>query len=85
MHDVPFGVELPEHRIQEPVRLHPEPQLELIGRDIDEVNREVVAGARVHPRRTLPRIHAAEVLLDQELLLTLEKPVELLEELEVSR
>ena len=74
--DVALGVELAEHRVHEPVRLHPEPQLELVGGDVHEVEGEVVARARVHPRGALPRVDPAEVLLDDQLLLLREEVLE---------
>ena len=84
MHHVALRVELAEDRVQQPVRLHPEPQLELVGGDVDEVDREVVARAGVHAGRALPGVDAAEVLLDQQLALPCEQRVELGEQLLVA-
>ena len=82
---VSLGVELAEHRVRQPVRFHPEPQLELVGRHIHEIDRVVVAGPRVHARGALPRVDAAEVLFDDQRVLLDQQPVETVEQLLMTR
>jgi len=45
--DLPLGVELPEDRTAEPVRLQPHPQFEPVRGHSDGVHGQVIAGARV--------------------------------------
>ena len=85
MHHAALGVELPEHRVRQPVALHPEPQLQLVGGHVDEVNGEVVARAGVHARAALGRVDAAEILLDEQVALPGEQRLELVEQLLMAR
>jgi len=63
VHDVALAVELAEHAVVEPVALHPRPELELVARDVDEVEGEVVRGEGIHARASLARVHLVELVL----------------------
>ena len=65
--DVALGVELAKDRVEKAVRLHPEPQLELVGRHVGKVEREVVRGARVQTRAPLGGIDLLVLVLDDQL------------------
>ena len=64
--DVAFGVELAKHRIHQPIRFHPEPQLELVGGDVDEVDGEVLRGPGIHAARAGGGVDLVELVLDDE-------------------
>ena len=81
MHDAPLRVELAEHGVGQAVALHPEPQLQLVGRDVDEIDGEVVARAGVHAGAALAGVYPAEVLLDQQVALLGQKRLEPIEQL----
>ena len=78
---VPFGVELAEDRVQEPVGLHPEPQLELVGRYVHEVDREIVGGSGVHSGGAVTLVDLVELVLDDVGLLGLEELLEFFSQL----
>ena len=78
---VPFGVELAEDRVQEPVGLHPEPQLELVGRYVHEVDREIVGGSGVHSRGAVTLVDLVELVFDDVGLLGLEERLEFFSQL----
>jgi len=75
--DVAFGVELAEDRPEEALAFHPHPQLELVGRDSDEVGRHVLRGEGVHARGTGSGVHAVELVLHQHLALSIDEFLEL--------
>ena len=82
--DVPLGVELAEDGVLQPVGLHPEPELELVLRDGDEVGRQVVRREGVHPGGAVLRVDPVELVLDEEVALLLDEHVELRLELLVA-
>ena len=84
-HHVALRVKLPEHRTQQPLRLHPHPQLQLVLRHRDEVARQVRGRERVHPRRTARRVEPVPLVLHDDLPLLRDQPVELLLQLLVTR
>ncbi|MEO8349736.1 MAG: hypothetical protein ABI610_12550 [Acidobacteriota bacterium] len=83
--DVPLRVELPEDRLQEPFRLHPHPELELVRRDVDEVAGHVRVGEGVHAGAAPGRVDPVELVLDEDLALLRDERVELLLELAQAR
>ncbi len=82
VHHVPLGVELAEDGAQEAVRLHPEPELELVGGYGNEVNGLVLVGEGVHPRGTEAGVDLVELVFDHQLALLFGEGVELLLELD---
>ena len=83
--DVALRVELAEDRVEEAVRLHPHPELELVRRHRDEVTGHVFVGERVHPGASGGRVDPVELVLDQDLPLFPDQLVELLLELSIVR
>ncbi len=77
---VALAVELAEDRVAQAVGFHPEPELQLVGRDIDEIDGEILAGARVHSRRALPLVDAVEVVLDNQIALLGQECVEIVDQ-----
>ena len=76
-HHVALGVKLPEHRPQQPLRLHPRPKLELVRRHGDEVAGHVVGGEGVHAGGAGGGVDAVELVLDEHLALRGDQLVEL--------
>ena len=80
VHHIALGVELAEHRPQQALRLHPEPQLEPVLRHRDEVHGLVVRGEGVHAGGAGLGIDAVELVLHHERPLFLGQGVELVPE-----
>ena len=77
VHHVALGVELAEHRPQNPLRLHPHPQLEFVRRHGDVIGGHVRAGEGVHPRAAGGRVNAVELILHQDFAMLDDQFVEL--------
>jgi len=74
--DVALGVELAEDRVVEAVGLHPGPELELVGGDVDEVEGEVAGREGVHARSALGGVDLVELVVDDDGLVLLHQAVE---------
>ena len=64
VHDIALGKKLAEHGVGEAIGLHPRPEFELVARNIDEVEGQVVRGVSVHPRAALRGVDLVELILD---------------------
>ena len=84
-HHVALGIELAEDRVQDAVRLHPHPQLQLVGRHGDEVGGHVLGREGVHARAARPAVDPVELVLDQDVALLGNELVELLFQLAIAR
>src|SRR5262249_32886404 len=81
--DVAFGVEVAEHQVGQTVGFHPEPEFELVGGDIDEVDGHVVISAGILAGGAGGAIDAVELVLDRKLARLLDEGVILREQLGV--
>ena len=70
-HHVALGVKLPEHRIQQPVGFHPEPQFQSVRGQIDKVDRVIFTRSGIHAGGALTCIQPVEFILDNQLRLAL--------------
>ena len=82
---VALGVELAHHGVRQAVRLHPEPQLQLVGGQGDEVEGLVLAGSGVEARGALLGVDLVQLVLDDDVLLGRDELLVLLLELLQSR
>ncbi len=83
VHHVALAVELTEHRVGQAIRLHPEPQLQLVGRHGDEVDREVARRTGVHAGGAGVGVDLVELVLDHQRTLLFDELRELLLELDL--
>ncbi|OQC23387.1 MAG: hypothetical protein BWX68_02818 [Verrucomicrobia bacterium ADurb.Bin063] len=83
-HHIPLGVKLAENRVEQPLGLHPRPQLQLVGRHDNEIGRQVLGGKGVHPRTALAAIQAVKLVFNQQRALLVHQPAKLLFQLAVA-
>ena len=75
--DVTLGVELPEDRIEQPVGLHPEPELQLVRRNAVQVDGDVGRREGVEERLAFGRVDLVVLVLDHDLALLFDELGEL--------
>jgi len=83
--DVALRVELSEDRVEQTVRLHPRPQLELVLGQAHEVHGPVLVGRRVQEFAPVFRVDLVHLILDDVLALLQNQRIELRLELLVPR
>ena len=71
--------------MQHSLGLHPHPKFEFVGRHIDEVGGHIFRGESVHARAARPAVDAVKLVLDEDLALLGNEPVELLFQLAIAR
>ena len=83
--DVALRVKFAEDRMENPLRLQPHPELQLVGRHADEVGCHIVHRKRVHPVAAVGLVEFPDLIFDDDLAFLQDQGLKFLLQLPVTR